>query len=88
MIKIKEQVAKIRKIGNSLYIGVKKEIIEVMKLNKGDIIKYSIDEILLKNPSINKENGEVEKSNKSELSDYEEFREFMRQEEEKEEDEK
>ena len=83
-IKIKDQIAKIRKIGNSLYIVIKKDIAEVLNLNKGDTIKYSIDEILLKEPSISKENGEVEKSNESKLSDYEEFREFMAQEEEKE----
>lgn len=41
-----DSVEKIREIGNSLYINVRKDIATLLDLNKGDYVKISIEKII------------------------------------------
>jgi len=41
-----DSVEKIRVIGNSLYINVRKDIATLLDLDKGDFVKISIEKII------------------------------------------
>ena len=41
-----DSVEKVREIGNSLYINVRKDIATLLDLNKGDYVKISIEKII------------------------------------------
>ena len=41
-----DTVEKIREIGNSLYINVRKDIANLLDLNKNDYVKISIEKII------------------------------------------
>jgi len=41
-----DSVEKIREIGNSLYINVRKDIATLLDLNKGDYVKISLEKII------------------------------------------
>ena len=41
-----DSVEKIREIGNSLYVNIRKDIATLLDLNKDDYVKISIEKIL------------------------------------------
>lgn len=70
MIKIKDQISRIRKIGNSLYLLLKKETVDFLHIKKGDLVKYSIDEVVSKDDSTDKEGPDP--------NDYETYEEYKK----------
>ncbi len=53
VIKI-ETIEKVKKIGESHYINIKKDVMELLKLEQGDFLRITIEKIPIEKASINK----------------------------------